>query len=216
MQRRGPDRSIPMVVVGLGNPGAEYQGTRHNIGFSVVDQLQHRLRRAEAGSATGAQLISGHWKWRKVHLLKPLRYMNLSGEPVRLFLNSHDMSADQCLVVVDDLDLPAGTIRYRPGGSSGGQKGLEDIISALGTDRFARCRVGIGRPPAGVDTSDHVLEVPTGSGGEIHGKSVERATESVLCWLVEGVTSTARRYNGPLPEDQDRPVEGRDGGDGEE
>ena len=184
MQRRGPDRSIPLVVVGLGNPGAEYQGTRHNIGFSVVDLLEHRLRRAETAAATGAQLISGHWKWRKVHLLKPLRYMNLSGDPVRLFLNSHDMTADQCLVVVDDLDLPAGTIRYRSSGSSGGQKGLEDIISALGTDRFARCRVGIGRPADGIDTSDHVLEVPAGSAGEIHSRSVERASESVLCWLV--------------------------------
>ena len=200
MQQRGPDRSIPLVLIGLGNPGPEYQGTRHNVGFEVADRVVERLRRPVEGTATGASLTSGSWKWRKVHVLKPTRFMNLSGEPVRLFLEHHQLTVPQCLVVVDDLDLPPGTIRIRGHGSSGGQKGLEDIIAALGTEKVARCRIGIGRPEAGQDVSEHVLERPEGPQKHDLERSLARATESVLCWLVEGVMNAARRYNGPLPE----------------
>ena len=199
VQERGPDRSVPLVLIGLGNPGPEYLGSRHNVGFTVADQVVERLRRPVEGSATGAFVTSGSWKWRKVHVLKPNRFMNLSGDPVRIFLERHQLTPMHCLVVVDDLDLPPGTLRIRRQGSSGGQKGLEDIISALGTPNIARCRIGIGRPEAGQDVSKHVLERPAGQQKLDFERSLTRATESVLCWLVEGVLNAARRYNGPLP-----------------
>ncbi|MEE2857996.1 MAG: aminoacyl-tRNA hydrolase [Planctomycetota bacterium] len=200
MRRTGPDRSQPLAVIGLGNPGDEYIGSRHNVGFAVADLVADHLRKPEAGRATGAQLWSGSWKWRKAHVLKPMRFMNLSGEPVRLFLESMSMSPEQCLVVIDDLDLDSGSIRIRAGGSSGGHKGLEDIISALGTTKIPRCRIGIGHPGTSREVVDHVLDRPVGAEGALFERSLKRASESALCWLVEGVTNAARRYNGPLPE----------------
>ncbi len=208
MRRTGPDRSQPLVVIGLGNPGDEYIGSRHNVGFAVADIVSGQLRRPEEGRATGAHLLSGAWKWRKTHILKPMRYMNLSGEPVRLFLESMSMSPGQCLVVIDDLDLNCGSIRIRARGSSGGHKGLEDIISALGTSDIPRCRIGIGQPGARTAVVDHVLDRPVGAEKAIIERSLKRASESALCWLVEGVTNAARRYNGPLPEQTDEIPDG--------
>ncbi len=196
------DRTVPLAVIGLGNPGDEYIGTRHNAGFAVADQIVDRLRRSTTRSSAGGELISGHWKWRRTHVLKPTRFMNLSGEPVRLLLQSEQLTARQILVVLDDIDLPLGSIRIRPGGSAGGHRGLEDIISALATDRIARCRIGVGRPVTGEAVPDHVLERPEGAEKDLFDQVLERATESVLCWLVEGVTNAARRYNGPLADGQ--------------
>ena len=208
MIRGSHDRILPLAIIGLGNPGSDYDGTRHNVGFAVADRIQLRLRRTCAGKSSGAQLTTGHWKWRRVHLLKPTRFMNLSGEPVRMFLESHQMKADQILVVLDDIDLPLGSIRIRSGGSSGGHKGLEDIITALGTDRIARCRVGVGRPSGQAEVHDHVLDRPSADENPIIEKSIELASETALCWLVEGVTNAARRYNGPLPGEESKPSNG--------
>ncbi|MGE4619060.1 MAG: aminoacyl-tRNA hydrolase [Planctomycetota bacterium] len=195
------DRSVPLVIVGLGNPGPEYDGTRHNVGFAVVDQIKQSLRRPVAGSSTGSEWTTGHWKWRKTHLLKPLRFMNLSGDPVRLFLQTHQLKPSQILVVLDDIDLPLGALRLRNRGSAGGHRGLDDIISALGSSAIARCRVGVGRPTEQNQVQDHVLERPTGPEAGIFEQTIKRATDSALCWLLEGVTNAARRYNGPLPEE---------------
>ena len=208
MRRTGPDRSQPLVVIGLGNPGDQYIGSRHNVGFAVADLVMDQLRRPESGQATGAQWMSGSWKWRKTHVLKPMRFMNLSGEPVRLFIETMSISPGQCLVVIDDLDLDCGSIRIRAGGSSGGHKGLEDIISALGTTEIPRCRIGIGHPGTSTAASDHVLDRPVGAEKEAFERSQKRASESVLCWLVEGVTNAARRYNGPLPQQADEIPDG--------
>lgn len=195
------DRSLPLAVVGLGNPGPQYIGTRHNVGYAVADLLNAKLSRTESHFAHGADLISGHWKWRRTHLLKPNQFMNLSGEPVRQFLIKHEMKPGQLLVVLDDIDLPLGTLRIRAAGSSGGHRGLEDIISALGSDRIARCRIGVGRPEGDQKVPDHVLERPEGQDAELLVETLEKATKSVLCWLVEGVSNAARRYNGPLADE---------------
>lgn len=196
------DRSVPLAVIGLGNPGTEYDGTRHNAGFAVADQIADRLGRSATGKSTGAELTSGYWKWRRTHVLKPSRFMNLSGDPVRLFLQTQQLTARQILVVLDDMDLPLGSIRIRSGGSSGGHLGLADIISALGTDQIPRCRIGVGRPEDGEPVPDHVLDRPTGPQKHLLDQTIKRATESALCWLVEGVTNAARRYNGPLDDEE--------------
>ncbi len=189
------------LIVGLGNPGKDYAATRHNVGFMVINRLAKRLGvEWEASKKFTARLAKGRQDGNTVFLSKPQGFMNLSGQSVAPLAQYYQIPNGRVMVVVDDLDLPPGTIRIRGQGSSGGQKGLEDIISALGTQKVARCRIGIGRPEAGQDVSEHVLERPEGPQKHDLERSLARATESVLCWLVEGVMNAARRYNGPLPE----------------
>ena len=196
MQQRGPDRSIPLVLIGLGNPGPEYQGTRHNVGFEVADRVVERLRRPVEGTATGASLTSGSWKWRKVHVLKPTRFMNLSGEPVRLFLEHHQLTVPQCLVVVDDLDLPLGAVRMRTGGGTGGHRGLDSIQGLLGKDDFPRLRLGIGRPEPNRDVSGFVLGKFADSETGLLEKVLETAADQLACWVLQGIGQAMNEYNG--------------------
>jgi len=198
MGRKVPDKSVAHLVVGLGNPGDRYQGTRHNIGFDIVDLVARRLTRVSEIPASGGLLLKGRYRWRRVFLLKPLRYMNLSGGPVASLLETHHLAPEHILVAHDDLDLPVGSQRLRSGGSSGGHRGVQDIIDSLGTERFNRLRIGIGRPPRG-DGEDYVLE-PFGAEQRPQiASALDFSEEVVLCWLVEGVQVAMNRYNAPLP-----------------
>ena len=145
------------LIVGLGNPGKEYDGTRHNIGFAAVDYIADKynieLNRIKFKGVFGEGLING----KKVILLKPTTYMNLSGDSVREFVNFYKLSPEEIIVVCDDINLPVGGIRIRKKGSDGGQKGLRSIIGQLGYDNFTRVRVGVGEKPAGWDLAKHVL-----------------------------------------------------------
>ena len=145
------------LIVGLGNPGKEYDGTRHNIGFAAVDYIADKynieLNRIKFKGVYGEGFIGGE----KVILLKPTKYMNLSGDSVREFVNFYKLSPEEIIVVCDDINLPVGGIRIRKKGSDGGQKGLRSIIGQLGYDNFTRVRVGVGEKPAGWDLAKHVL-----------------------------------------------------------
>lgn len=185
----------PFIVVGLGNPGPRYASNRHNAGFQCVDllarahgltfaRLQHRAR-----VATGA--IAG----RRVVLAKPLTYMNLSGRAVGPLVRWYKVPLDQLMVIYDDLDLPLGTIRLRPGGGSGGHKGLRSIITALGHDDFPRLRIGIGRPPAGWDPADYVLSDFTSDELPVFRNAAETAVQAVECWLTDGLDTAMNRFN---------------------
>lgn len=193
------------VICGLGNPGERYRLTRHNVGFRVVDLLADRWGltghgRVRDGSAQVELRLPE--PVGKVLLVKPMKYMNLSGGPLRAALRQTDAElASDLLVVADDVDLPLGRLRLRRSGSAGGHNGLRDIIAALGTDEFARLRVGVGR---GTDTVDHVLATFRPADRELADEAVATAADAVERWLREGIDAAMNAYNGtdlaaPLP-----------------
>lgn len=146
------------LIIGLGNPGAQYKWTRHNVGFEAIDKLAYdfsiNLNKNKHRAIYGEGLIHGE----KVILIKPLTYMNLSGECVRDFLAFYkDLTLDDIIVLCDDINLPLGSIRIRQKGSAGGQNGLKNIIYQLGSEDFPRIRIGIGQKPAGYDLASYVL-----------------------------------------------------------
>lgn len=156
MFRRRPkiELSPEWLVVGLGNPGPEYRGTRHNVGFEVVDRLAEEskveLNQRKHHAVYGVGMVAG----RPVVLAKPLTFMNLSGRAVLPLLHAFGLSPEKLLVIADDLDLPVGTIRLRPDGNAGGHNGHKSLIQALGTNQYARFKIGIGKSG---ETVDHVL-----------------------------------------------------------
>jgi len=183
------------LIVGLGNPGRRYRGTRHNIGWEVLDLLarQHRIAidTDDAWSQIGRGTIDG----RRVLLARPETYVNVSGTAVADLRRRHRIAPADLLVIVDDLDLPVGTLRVREKGSHGGHNGLRSIIDALGTTDFPRVRVGVGRPPDGVDPADYVLHRPPSDEHAILDEAVHRAAEGVALWVTEGVQAAMRHCN---------------------
>lgn len=183
------------LIVGLGNPGPKYAGTRHNAGFEVVVHLaqQHGIR---VSMATHQSLIGrGKIAGQAVYLQQPLTYMNLSGAAVSSAVRAFEISFDNLLVISDDLDLPLGSVRLRPNGGSGGQKGLKSIIGSLGTEEFARLRIGIGRPPDSVAVEDYVLTKWSGAEREIFNRTVAEAAAAVETFVTMGATEAANRHN---------------------
>ncbi|QVI23373.1 aminoacyl-tRNA hydrolase [Nocardia tengchongensis] len=149
----------PALVIGLGNPGSEYERTRHNVGFMVADLLAERVGgRFTAHKKSGADLLEARLDGRKVLLAKPRTYMNLSGRPVAALAKFFSVPATEVIVVHDELDLPFGQIRLKRGGGEGGHNGLRSISQALTTKDYLRVRFGIGRPPGRQDPADYVLK----------------------------------------------------------
>jgi PTH1 family peptidyl-tRNA hydrolase len=186
------------LVVGLGNPGAEYDGTRHNIGFTVVDAVAGRLEIAlRERSRFQAALGDGECGGRKVVLAKPLTYMNRSGVAVRSLVDWLKLPVDSVLVVVDDADLQLGRIRLRESGGSGGHNGLRSIIEQLGgREDFPRLRVGIGRiGPAGQDITGHVLARFGGAERSVARQTVQEAADAVMCCIDEGLAAAMNKFN---------------------
>jgi PTH1 family peptidyl-tRNA hydrolase len=184
------------MVVGLGNPGRKYQQTRHNVGFEVLAKVAWRHA---VGPVTGrfeGELIDFQSDAGKVLLLCPLTYMNRSGQSVRVALDFYKLPLSDWLVVCDDFSLPLGRLRFRPHGSAGGQKGLADIIRRVGTDQFARLRVGIGLPPPQWDPADYVLARFGAEEREVMDQAVERAARGVDDWLQHGTEYCMNQYNG--------------------
>jgi peptidyl-tRNA hydrolase, PTH1 family len=144
-------------IVGLGNPGTQYKDTRHNIGFKAVDQFAERLGISISQSKFRALVGEGNFQGEKVYLIKPMTYMNLSGETVRQFMDFYKASLEDFIVVYDDLDTPFGQQRLRYQGSAGGHNGIKSIIQHVGTQTFNRVRLGISRPEPGYDIADYVL-----------------------------------------------------------
>ena len=189
----------PKLVVGLGNPGKEHAGTRHNIGFAVLDRLAEKLgcsfRSKWRFSAKVAEATAGDAG--KVVLAKPQTYMNRSGSAVNALLSWLKIEPPQLLVVVDDADLPLGQVRLRASGGSGGHNGLRSIIEALGgNEEFARLRVGIGRSaPLGADITGHVLGRFSPQEREEAERAVATAVDAIECCLREGLTEAMNQFN---------------------
>ncbi len=190
----------PFLVVGLGNPGREYRDTRHNIGFMVIDQLCKSLGVSMTRVQSRALIATGTLEGQKIVLAKPQTFMNLSGQAVGGLVRFYKSPADRLLVAHDDLDLPLGTLRLRPGGGSAGQKGMGSIIQQLGTQEFARLRLGIGRPPGQMDPAAYVLQRFTGAEQEILSQVLDRAVAAVRTIIREGLNAAMNQYNGSLQE----------------
>ena len=185
------------LIVGLGNPGDDYRETRHNVGFRIVDQLIGELRAPRTRRVQRSDLTVASRRGRRVLCLKPGQYMNNSGPPTAAVAREYQVSSEDILVVHDDLDLPAGRIRLRRGGSSGGHRGVESLIGSIGKG-FHRLRVGIDHPaPEGRrDVVDHVLEPFTASEEEAMEWARQRAGKASLCWLDRGLTQAMNEFNG--------------------
>ena len=182
------------MVVGLGNPGAEFAGTRHNVGFDVVDLLAEKLGIDVRKKKFGARFGSGEFEGKKLILLKPQKFMNLSGQVVATAAGFYKLVLGDLIVVLDDMALEPGRIRIRAKGSAGGHNGLSDIIAKLGSDEFGRCRIGIGSSDEAVGR-DYVLSRPTGEQATAIAEAVEKSAESVLCWLTDGIDAAMTKYN---------------------
>lgn len=188
------------LIVGLGNPGLEYARNRHNVGFHCLDRLAqaHNLdiRRRKKRARVAKGTIAG----QQVVLAMPQTFMNESGRAVGPLTRFFQVELERLLVIYDDLDLPPGTIRIRPGGGSGGHKGMRSIIQYLGSQEFARLRIGIGRPPGRMDPADYVLQDINGEEVDLFDESLDRAVAAIETWLREGVEEAMSRHNQPPPE----------------
>jgi len=188
------------VVFGLGNPGDRYAGTRHNVGFMVVDSLAERMGVSFRKKLFHSYSIGkGSHAGRAVHLVKPLTFMNASGRAVREALRDTGAGPGDMLVVCDTLDLSPGSCRFRARGSSGGQKGLESIIRALGTDDFMRLSIGIGRPAYKGQVIGHVLSEPRRIEADLVQQGVEKAADAVLMLLADGPSRVMNEFNRKEP-----------------
>jgi PTH1 family peptidyl-tRNA hydrolase len=182
------------MVVGLGNPGREYVGTRHNTGFRVIDALAEMLGIEVRKRKFGACFGSGEFADKKLILLKPWHFMNRSGQAVATALGFYKLGASDLLVVTDDMALEPGRIRIRAKGSAGGHNGLGDIIERLGTNQFARLRVGVGQSQDEW-TVDYVLDRPTESEKPLLDAAIAKARDAVLCWIKFGIDEAMNRFN---------------------
>lgn len=187
---------ISWLVVGLGNVGDRYEGTRHNVGFEVADELGERgsfpIQRLRHKALTQSAEIGG----TRALVMKPVTYMNLSGEAVGDAARFYKIPADHVLVICDDISLPVGKLRIRKGGSAGGHNGLKSIIAHLGTDQFPRVKVGVGgKPDPDYDLADWVLGKFQGEDRKTMDEAVKRAADAVECILRDGCEKAMNRFN---------------------
>ncbi len=183
-QKRAP---VAWLIVGLGNPGGQYEGTRHNVGFMVADELARRgrfsIQKVKYHALTAAAVIGG----QGALVMKPTTYMNLSGEAVGEAARFYKLPPDHVLVISDDVDLPLGKLRIRTGGSAGGHNGLKSVIQHLGSDQFPRLKVGVGgKPHPDYDMADWVLSKLQGEDQKVMEEAVKRAADAVECLLRDG------------------------------
>ena len=186
--------------MGLGNPGRDYAGTRHNAGFMVVDRLAERARTSWSNERKfRAKVARWERNSQKILLAKPETFMNASGEAVNAIATFYQIAPAQVLIVVDDADLPFGEIRMRPGGSSGGHHGLESIEWHFGTREYPRLRVGIGRESgSNREITGYVLSQFSRADRELLDNVLTQGCDQVECWLQDGIQTAMNRYNGAV------------------
>lgn len=183
------------LVVGLGNPGSQYAGTRHNAGFDVVAELVRRFSSVKAQTKFSSLVHEVFADAGKILLVTPTTFMNRSGEAVQQFVHFYQIAPQDVVVVCDDMNLPLGRIRWRASGSAGGQKGLADIIQRLGTDQVPRLRLGVGRPPGQMDAAEFVLSRFRAEQREEFAVMTKIAADSVETWISDGLVCAMNRYN---------------------
>ncbi len=184
------------IIAGLGNPGRQYAATRHNAGWMALDELAQTIGVGREAERHGALMARAGG----LLLAKPLGYMNRSGPPLERLCREEGVAAQDLLVLVDDLDLPLGRTRIRPGGSSGGHKGLESVARALGTQDYPRLRMGIGPRPPQVEAREFVLNPFSEDEWDEVERMAGRAARAALCWAREGIEAAMNRHNRAEPE----------------
>lgn len=184
------------LIIGLGNPGKPYEHTRHNIGFEVIDELANKWNAPLNQSKFNGMYASVHRPEGKVILLKPLTYMNLSGECVRPLMDYFDIDVEDIIVIYDDLDLETGKLRLRGKGSAGGHNGIKSLIQHLGTQEFNRIRVGVNRPPAGMKVADYVLSKFSKDDQPIVKEAIDKSCDAVETALKKPFLEVMNQYNG--------------------
>lgn len=185
----------PFLLVGLGNTGRQYRDNRHNAGFQLLDRLAEELRVGFSRVQFNALVADTRWHGARIYLAKPQTMMNRSGQATGPLVRYYRVPPDHLLVIYDDLDLPTGALRLRPGGGSGGHRGMDSIIRNLGTQEFPRLRLGIGRPPGRMDPADYVLQ--DFSEGEFEAMAItfKLAVECVERVLVDGIDDAMNHCN---------------------
>ena len=183
------------LLIGLGNPGREYRDNRHNFGFMLIDRLIVRLNARGMRLQSKAIVTSAVYEDHKLLLAKPQTYMNLSGQSIQGLAHFYKLPLEQLLVAHDDLDIPFGVLRMRPGGGPGGQKGVASAIERLGTKDFARLRLGIGRPPGRMEAADYVLQNFSREEMKTLSDILDRAADAALNFVTDGLEKTMSKFN---------------------
>ena len=189
-------RYVVKLIIGLGNPGKPYEHTRHNIGFDVIDELANRWNAPLNQQKFNGMYASVHRPEGKVILLKPLTYMNLSGESVRPLMDYFDIDVEDIIVIYDDLDLETGKLRLRAKGSAGGHNGIKSLIQHLGTQEFNRIRVGINRPPAGMKVADYVLSKFSNDDQIVVKEAIDKSCDAVKKKKKKPFLEVMNQFNG--------------------
>lgn len=182
------------MIVGLGNPGKEYEKTKHNVGFMVIDAIADRLGVTVEKKQCQALTQAAVWEGQKILLVKPQTYMNLSGQAVMELLNFYKDQIDDFVIVHDDLDLPTGQLRFKQNGSAGGHNGIKNIIAHVNSTEFDRLKIGIGRGKN--DTKDYVLSGFSGDDKKLIDEAVHNAEEALYIWLKQGIGPAMNQING--------------------
>jgi PTH1 family peptidyl-tRNA hydrolase len=194
----GPEQSF--ILAGLGNPGPQYLHNRHNVGFMFIDRVALRLDARGMRLQSKALVTTAAYEGRKILLAKPQTYMNLSGQAVHGLAHFYKLPMAHLLLAHDDLDLAFGTLRLRPGGGAGGQKGVASAIERLGSQDFARLRIGIGRPPGRMDPADYVLQNFAEAQLEVLSAILDRAASAALEFITNGLQAAMTKFNGEFME----------------
>jgi PTH1 family peptidyl-tRNA hydrolase len=197
------DTTPQFLITGLGNPGRQYQANRHNIGFMVLDSLAEHLGVSLSRMEFKALVAKADHVGNHLILAKPQTYMNLSGHAVSSLLRYYKISLDKLIVIYDDVDLPFGILRLRPAGGSGGHKGMNSIIGSLGTQDFPRLRIGIGRPPGGMDAADYVLRDFNRVENEELPLIRKQAVDALLTYVTRGIAAAMNTFNAIAGADSD-------------
>ena len=186
------------IIVGLGNPGRAYRETRHNIGFMLLSRLADRLGVEFSRMESKSLVTKGDYKGHRLILVKPMTYMNLSGQAVSSLVRFYKVPLENLLVAYDDIDLPVGTQRLRPYGGAGGHKGMQSIIQQLGTNEYPRLRLGIGRPPGKKSAAGYVLKDFSAEETEFLPVILDHGVETTLTYVTDGIDIAMNKYNSSM------------------
>lgn len=183
------------ILVGLGNPGPKYVGTRHNVGFEALSRFARKHAAGPVKNKFQGEIAEAEVGGEKLLLLSPLTYMNLSGASVLAARDFYKVELSDILVICDDFNLPLARLRFRASGSAGGQKGLDDILRRLGSQAVPRLRIGIGTPPPQWDVANYVLSKFTKDEQPVMDEACDRAVEAMAVWVTRGIADCMNQYN---------------------